>query len=65
MTLKNTKLSYALRFGFYASNNEAEYEALLVGLRWLKEMRAERLEIYNDSQLIMNQVKLEYQVIKR
>ena len=65
MTLKNIELSYALRFGFYASNNEVEYEALLVRLRWPKEMRAEGLEIYNDSQLIMNQVKLEYQAIKR
>ena len=61
MTPKNTELSSTLRFGFQASNNEAEYEAPLIGLRWAKEMEAEMLEIYSDSQLIVNQVKSEYQ----
>ena len=38
-----------LRFGFKASNNEAEYEALITGLNLAKEMKVESLEIYNDS----------------
>ncbi|CAL9016411.1 unnamed protein product, partial [Prunus brigantina] len=32
------KLEYALRFSFRTSNNEAEYEALLAGLRLAKSM---------------------------
>ncbi|KAI5348967.1 hypothetical protein L3X38_001854 [Prunus dulcis] len=35
-------LEYALRFKFQASNNEAEYEALLGGLRLAKEMDASK-----------------------
>ena len=31
-TFEGIQLEYALRFGFRASNNEAEYKALLVGL---------------------------------
>ena len=34
------KITCALRVGFKASNNEAEYEALLVGLRLAKEMKS-------------------------
>ena len=34
------KISYTLRLKFSASNNEVEYEALLAGLRRMKEMRA-------------------------
>ena len=51
----------ALRFGFKASNNEAKYEALIVGLNLAKEMKLESLEIYNDSQLVVCQVTDEYQ----
>ena len=51
----------ALRFGFKASNNEAEYEALIAGLKLAKEMRVESLNIYKNSQLIVCQVTNEYQ----
>lgn len=64
MTSKNIELSSTLRFGYQASNNEAKYEVLLAGLRWAKEMGPEKLEIYSDSQLIVNQAKSEYQVKK-
>ena len=51
-----------LRFDFQAPNNEAEYEALIAGLKLAKEMRVESLEIYNDSQLVVCQVTNAYQV---
>ncbi|GKD86917.1 reverse transcriptase domain-containing protein, partial [Tanacetum coccineum] len=35
---EGTEFTYALRFEFDASNNEAEYEALMVGLRIAKQM---------------------------
>ena len=55
-TPKGIHLEYALRFGFQASNNEAEYEALLVGLQLATSMGAQQVQVYSDSQLITNQV---------
>ncbi|GKB06359.1 reverse transcriptase domain-containing protein [Tanacetum coccineum] len=49
--------TYALRFEFVTTNNEAEYEALLAGLRIVKEMEIRELIIFVDSQLVANQVK--------
>ena len=48
------KISYALKLKFPASNNKDEYEALLDGLRLAKEMKAEQLKIYSNSQLVVN-----------
>jgi ribonuclease HI len=50
----------AVRLGFGASNNEAEYEALLHGLRAAKRLGASFLNIRCDSQLIVNQLTGEY-----
>ncbi|KAL5570576.1 hypothetical protein UlMin_027151 [Ulmus minor] len=58
---KGVRLSCALRFRFKAINNQAEYEALLAGLRLAKEVSARHLLIYSDSQLIVNQVNSKYQ----
>ncbi|GJU87906.1 putative nucleotidyltransferase, ribonuclease H [Tanacetum coccineum] len=49
--------TYALWFEFETTNNEAEYEALLAGLRITKEMEIRELIIFVDSQLVANQVK--------
>ncbi|XP_050897084.1 uncharacterized protein LOC127103889 [Lathyrus oleraceus] len=46
------------------SNNEAEYEALIVGLQLLKGMGASRIEVRGDSELIIKQVTCEYKCIK-
>lgn len=54
-------VEYALRFSFQASNNEAEYEALLAGLRLAKELGAEWINIKINSQLVVYQVTYEYQ----
>ncbi|KAL5571463.1 hypothetical protein UlMin_021060 [Ulmus minor] len=53
---EKVRLSCALRFRFKATNNQAEYEALLAGLRLAKEVSARHLLIYSDSQLIVNQI---------
>ncbi|KAL5571307.1 hypothetical protein UlMin_020904 [Ulmus minor] len=55
------KLSCAIRFKFKATNNQAEYEALLSGLRLAKEVSARHLTIYSDSQLVVSQVNSEFQ----
>ncbi|KAM2034557.1 hypothetical protein ACFXTH_037634 [Malus domestica] len=49
-------MEYALRFKFKASNNEAEYEALIAGLRLAKHLGVKRIDIFSDSQLVVNQV---------
>ncbi|KAI5345966.1 hypothetical protein L3X38_013843 [Prunus dulcis] len=53
-------LEYALRFNFQASNNEAEYEALLAGLRLAKEMDARQIQIFSDSQLMVHLVNQDF-----
>ena len=44
------------------STNVTEYNALLIGLQLAHEMRVRCLEAYDDSKLIVNQVKGEYEV---
>jgi ribonuclease HI len=51
------KLKYVLRMSFpQASNNEAEYEALLHGMKMAKACGATRLKIFGDSNLIVQHV---------
>ena len=52
---------YALRFGFQASNNEAEYEAVIVGLNHAHFMEADQLEVSSDSQLVVKQIEDSYE----
>ncbi|GKC55409.1 reverse transcriptase domain-containing protein [Tanacetum coccineum] len=52
--------TYALRFKFEITNNEAEYEALLAGLRIDQEMEIMKVAIFQDSQLVVNQIKGTY-----
>ncbi|CAL2230563.1 unnamed protein product [Prunus armeniaca] len=59
-TPDGSKIEYALRFNFRTSNNEAEYEALLAGLRLAKSMSARQISIHSDSQLIMNQITADF-----
>ncbi|XP_024197310.1 uncharacterized protein LOC112200500 [Rosa chinensis] len=47
---------YAFKFVFKASNNAAEYEALIVGLQISRELGVQHLSIFSDSQLVVNQV---------
>ncbi|KAM2562878.1 hypothetical protein TB2_011361 [Malus domestica] len=49
-------MEYAIRFKFKASNNEAEYEAFIAGLRLAKHLEVKRIDIFSDSQLVVNQV---------
>ena len=47
----------SLRLGFSAANNEAEYEALLMGMTMVQKMGGRTVEIYSDLRLVVNQVK--------
>ena len=48
-------MEYALKFGFQASNNEVEYEAVITGLNLAHAMEADQLEVSSDSQLVVKQ----------
>ncbi|KAL0373476.1 UNVERIFIED_CONTAM: hypothetical protein Sradi_3263300 [Sesamum radiatum] len=60
-TPQGEDLEFAIKFGFKASINEAEYEALVVGMRMAHETGARCLLAYSDSQLIVKQVKGTYE----
>ena len=55
-SLEGIDIEYALRFVFRASNNEAEYEAVIAGLNLAHSMEADQLEVCSDSQLVIKQI---------
>ncbi|RLN09444.1 putative prpol [Panicum miliaceum] len=54
------RMRYMIRLHFPASNNVAEYEALLNGLRIAIELGIRRLDVRGDSQLVVEQVMKEW-----
>ncbi|KAL0293271.1 UNVERIFIED_CONTAM: hypothetical protein Sradi_6947200 [Sesamum radiatum] len=60
-TPQGEDLEFAIKFGFKASNTEAEYEALVIGMRMAHETGAKHLLAYSDSQLVVKQVEVTYE----
>src|ERR1044072_3056588 len=54
-------IEQSLSFDFKATNNQAEYEACLTGLRTAYHLGAREVTICSDSQLVISQVKGEFQ----
>ena len=54
-------IEYALRFGFRASNNEAEYEAVISELNLAHSMEVDQLEVCSDPQLVVKQIEDSYE----
>ncbi|GJZ38613.1 reverse transcriptase domain-containing protein [Tanacetum coccineum] len=61
IALDDVEYSYALRLNFSNSNNEAKYEALLVGLRIAMEMQVKDIHAFVDSKLVASQVEGSYE----
>nr|GEV66997.1 reverse transcriptase domain-containing protein [Tanacetum cinerariifolium] len=59
-----TEYTYALRLNFKSTNNQAEYEALLSGLRIAKKIRVQSLSVNVDSKLVANQINVNYEACK-
>ncbi|GJT63149.1 reverse transcriptase domain-containing protein [Tanacetum coccineum] len=59
-----TEYTYALRLNFESTNNQAEYEALLVGLRIAKKMGVQFLSVNVDSKLVASQINGNYEACK-
>ena len=53
--------SFSYKLYFDCTNNVAEYEALILGLKMIREIKIKKVSIYGDSELVINQVKGIYQ----
>jgi len=53
---KGRKYEFSLPIIATSTNNQAEYRALIKGLELLKEVRADAIEIFGDSMLVINQL---------
>ena len=60
ITPTKDKLQYVLRIHFPASNNAAEYEACLHGLRIAVELGVKCIMVYGDSALVINQLNKDW-----
>ena len=54
-------VEHSLTLSFSTSNNQAEYEAILAGLRLAEDLGAREVHIFTDSQLVASQVQGGYQ----
>ena len=54
-------LKYGAQLKFPVTNNEAEYEALLMGLRIARALGGENIVLKSDSQLVIGQVRGEFE----
>ncbi|CAM9002129.1 unnamed protein product [Rhodiola kirilowii] len=61
---ENHLLPFSFTLTQLCSNNMAEYQALLLGLQMARQIRIDEMDIYGDSQLVINQVLGEYEVRK-
>ena len=51
----------SLRLDFSATNNEVEYEALMMGMTMVQRMGGKSVKVFSDSRLIIGQVKGEFE----
>ena len=47
----------SLRLSFSVTNNEAEYEALLMEMAMVQKMGGKAVKVFSDSKLVVGQVK--------
>ena len=56
------KISEVSRYLGHKTNNEAEYWALLLGLKEARRLKGESIQIFTDSELVERQIKGVYRV---
>ena len=54
---KKIIIEKSLRLDFSVTNNEAEYEALLVGMTIVQKMGGKVVEIFSNSRLVVSQIR--------
>ena len=53
MSPKGVKTTLSFNLSFVCTNNQAEYEALVIGLEILLELGAKDVRVIRDSQLVL------------
>ena len=61
MSLEKVVIEKSLRLDFSATNNEAEYETLLVGMAMVQRMGGKSITLFSDSRLVVSQVRGEFE----
>ena len=61
MSTEEVVIEKSLRLDFLATNNEAEYEALLVGMTMVQRMGRKSIKLFLDSRLVVGQVRGEFE----
>ena len=61
ITPKKLVMEKSLQLGFLATNNEAEYKALLAGVAIVRQLGGDMVELYSDSRLVVGQVNREFE----
>ena len=61
MSPEKVVIEKSLRLNFSATNNEAEYEALLVGMAMVQSMEGKSIKLFSDSRLVVGQVRGEFE----
>lgn len=61
MNLEGVVVEYTLHFLFKVTNNQSKHEALLAGLKLVKELGVKHLRVFTDLQLVVSQVTSMYE----
>ena len=57
MSPKKITIEKSLRLSFSITNNEAEYEALLMGIAMVQKMGGKAVKVFSDSKLVVGHVR--------
>ena len=57
VSLEKITIEKSLRLSFSATNNEVEYEALLMGMMMVQKMGGKAVKVFLDSKLVVGQVR--------
>ena len=63
MSPRGVKITLSFNLAFECTNNQAEYEALVIGLEILLDLGAKYVRVIRDSQLVLRQLIEEYKCI--
>jgi ribonuclease HI len=56
-------IDLSVRLKFVCTNNQVEYESLLHGLEYLRDLGARNVDVFEDSNLIMQQIRADSQCL--
>ena len=61
-SLRYRRTEMSFKFDFNCTSNQAEYEALFIGLKFLLEMGASTVHIKGDSDLVIGQIVGDFRI---